>query len=498
MSSPPTQLNSRPWSRGSIVSTIAFVLTLVVLGAIALATMSNHDDRDALSAPTTNCDTTINGVEQTLPGVGACDGDATVPQSPNESYVDESVPPVLVEPYRLTSWCDLNNRLDQRFPGNQDDNWYMNGVRAVASPNAGTTEPEITYANSQEWCALQQAGPFDLRYIVIVGQPVNEDGSPYTDEQARAAATESGVQYADRLPVVRQQTIVNSMGAYEGEGVVRQFLDGRSMVRVSLGVPVVDSNGNVTGMETDRGIFEDCLNGWRTPDFTPTETPSTDTPSTGSSTPPGSTPPPSTSTPPSSTPPTESTPPSTTPPTTTTPPSTTPPTTPPTTTPPTTPPVTTPPTTPPTTTPPVTTPPTTPPTTTPPVTTTPPTTSKPPGSDDCLRNGGQGEGCPSDGGQAYQPVNDYDGNQSEVDVQPSPVPTVEPQPLPTPTVAPSSPAPDPTPGGYQPDPSSGGTVPGGAGVDPDGSIVTNEPPADSTTVNDDLEDETITEVMPTD
>ena len=60
---------------------------------------------------------------------------------------------------------------------------------------------EITYANAQAWCTLQRDGSLDMRHLLVVGQPVNDDGTLVTDEQVRQAATADDVQFAERLPV---------------------------------------------------------------------------------------------------------------------------------------------------------------------------------------------------------------------------------------------------------------------------------------------------------
>jgi cell division septation protein DedD len=134
----------------------------------------------------------------------------------------------------------------------------------------------------------------DNRFILAVNV-----SDKLTDDQIRQQASDDGNPHVDSLAIVRVGSIINTR--HLGDERCDQFIDTRSMIRVSLGRVIFDTKGAFAGLEQSTGAFVDCHNLWRLPKSTPLPTP---TPN--ATTPPGTTPPttvPPTTVPPHTTPP---------------------------------------------------------------------------------------------------------------------------------------------------------------------------------------------------
>lgn len=386
----------------------------------------------------------LDGKTVDLPAVGGCAGNATsVPVGPMPSYQSADAPPLTQTGYRMGNWCHLTALLPVEQYG-----WYWEGAQRTAG---------VSFEQAQQYCDMQKRQPLDFRAIIVVG------GYNITDDEARELATKDGIKgvyHTDgtALPVIRYNSIINTRGLENQQ--MNEFVDSRSMVRVSLMAPIIDDKGTAdtaddvaTGLSPERGIFDDCTNAWRLPVKTyPVGKPelavynippAKNVPPT--STAPSTAPPPATTIPPATTPSTNTvvtTTPSTTVVTTTPSTSTT-----------------------------QTTTTATESTTTPTTPTTPTTeTSKPPQSWDCMQNAGPG--CPPNPAHQDPQVPRNDAQSSAL--EPVPGVTEEPQPLepwhPEPSDSDGSDEPAGPPStaasnGY--DPGSGpdgspGTMPGGA------------------------------------
>lgn len=386
----------------------------------------------------------LDGKTVNLPAVGGCAGNATsVPVGPMPSYQSADAPPLTQTGYRMGNWCHLTALLPKDEYG-----WYWEGAQRTAG---------VSFAQAEQYCEMQKRQPLDFRAIIVVG------GYNITDDEARELATRDGIKgvyHTDGtvLPVIRYNSIINTRGLENHE--MNEFVDSRSMVRVSLMAPIIDDKGTAdtsddvaTGLSPERGIFDDCTNAWRLPVKTyPVGKPEL---AVYNIKPAGNVPPTSTAPPPATTIPPATTPSTTTPSTSTTQTTTT----------------------------------TTESTTTPTTPTTLTTeTSKPPQSWDCMQNAGPG--CPPN--PAHQdpqvPRNDA---QSSAQYEPVPGVGEEPQPLepyhPEPPASDDGPAGPPSSAasngydpGHEPD-GSPGSAPGGAAGptnDPGSSVLAPNPSAD--------------------
>ena len=141
----------------------------------------------------------------------------------------------------LTDWCDLRARVDDFGL-----DWYAQQFQVNG-------HFRYTWEDTATWCQRQRENNLDARGIVIVG--VNN----VSDQRAREIAREDGVEHPERLPVLRYAEVINTRGLARHE--LSEFVDGRSMVRVTL-LPLVRTSEGLQ-LDPTEGVFTDCLNRWR-------------------------------------------------------------------------------------------------------------------------------------------------------------------------------------------------------------------------------------------
>jgi len=141
----------------------------------------------------------------------------------------------------LTDWCDLRERV-QRF----GMDWYKEAFQVNG-------HFRFSWEDTETWCNRQRRNNLDARAIVIVG------ANNVSDERARSIAREDGVEHPERLPVLRYTEVINTRGLERHE--LNEFVDGRSMVRVTL-LPLVRTSEGLQ-LDPTEGVFADCFNRWR-------------------------------------------------------------------------------------------------------------------------------------------------------------------------------------------------------------------------------------------
>jgi hypothetical protein len=211
--------------------------------------------------------TAANGQAMTLPLVDGSVG--TAPVSGSVSNQDSRTVPVSIgtpgDSTRTNTWSELDG-----LYGTQA--WYVDCANTNLAMSWGTDVPKYMATESKH----------DNRFILAVNV------SPkLTDDQIRQQAATDGNPNTGKLSVVRVASIINTR--HMANHRCDQFIDTRSMIRVSLGKVMLDAKGQFKSLETDKGIFVDCHNLWQLPKSP--RVPIKPTPSTTGSTPPGTTPP---------------------------------------------------------------------------------------------------------------------------------------------------------------------------------------------------------------
>jgi hypothetical protein len=135
----------------------------------------------------------------------------------------------------------------------------VNAAHATQYINAVNDRARATgfnWADIQKWSVDPRLkGTYTLTIQVF--------GSGFSDAEARNIAAELvGRKLADVLPIVPHPAgiLINTRSI--GNGQVGDFLDVRSMVRVSLSPVVINKKGNLV-VGRNSGIFTDCFNIWR-------------------------------------------------------------------------------------------------------------------------------------------------------------------------------------------------------------------------------------------
>jgi hypothetical protein len=214
-----------------------------------------------------------DGKSVTLPIV--YDSQPNDPINGSQSNADPRTIPVTVgtasNDKRTNTWTELDALYGKTT-------WYTNCVDNHLGMNWPTDVPKFEATEDQH----------DNRFILAVNV-----SSSLTDDQIRQKAADDGNPHVDKLPIVRAASIINTRNL--GEERCDPFIDARSMIRVSLGKVVFNSDGSFKQLEQDKGAFVDCHNQWWLPKTqpvpTPTPTPSsTRTPTTTPSGPPSSPP----------------------------------------------------------------------------------------------------------------------------------------------------------------------------------------------------------------
>ena len=202
---------------------------------------------DSATTSTTPGQATVvedDGTERQVPFVG--DGPGVSSPVPQSVVTDTPEAPAVVnDDVRstglLTDWCDLRERVRQHGM-----EWYKEQFQVNNHFRFG-------WEDTATWCQRQRDNNLDARAIVIVG--VNN----VSDAEARSIAREDGVEHPERLPVLRYAEVINTRGLERHE--LSEFVDGRSMVRVTL-LPLVRTSEGLQ-LDPTEGVFTDCLNRWR-------------------------------------------------------------------------------------------------------------------------------------------------------------------------------------------------------------------------------------------
>jgi len=243
-----------------------------------LAGLSNSVDAGRCTDNPSASVTTADGKSVILPAVYGEQPDQ--PINGSQSNQDTRTVPVTAgttgDKHRTNTWSELNDLYG-------DQKWYTDCTNSNLDMNWSTDVPKFESTESQH----------DNRFILAV----NVSGK-MTDEQIRQQASDDGNPNVDKLPIVRVGSIINTRHLADNQ--CDQFVDARSMIRVSLGKVVFDDKGNFKELEQDKGAFVDCHNLWQLPKTPPVPVTPHPTPST-TTTPPGT---PPTTTPPTTTPPT--------------------------------------------------------------------------------------------------------------------------------------------------------------------------------------------------
>lgn len=202
-----------------------------------------------------------------------------LPISGSQSNLDPRTVPVTAgtngDKVRTNTWADLLDLFG-------DQKWYINC--------ANTNLDMDWYHDAPKYTTTEAA--HDNRFILAVNT-----SAKLTDDQIRQRAAADGNPNTGKLSVVRTPSIINTR--HLAQDRCDTFVDSRSMIRVSLGKVVFDSQGQFKSLEQDKGVFVDCHNLWQLPKSAPVPT---TPPTPGTSTPPGATPP--GTTPPHTVPPT--------------------------------------------------------------------------------------------------------------------------------------------------------------------------------------------------
>jgi len=174
-------------------------------------------------------------------------GDSANPISGPESNADPRTP-VVREGDIVANWAELDALLGT-------DTYYKECVDKTAKMNWDSDVPKFKLTESV-------AGN-DPRFILAVNTTAS-------DEAIRKIASDSIGEDLSGLEILRVDSIINTRGFTTSS--YQEFLDRRSMVRVTLGKFVYNDDGSVRGLQTGTGVFVDCHNPWRLPTPTPTPT----------------------------------------------------------------------------------------------------------------------------------------------------------------------------------------------------------------------------------
>ncbi len=218
--------------------------------------------------------TDVDGKTKTLAIIYG--GQPDKPITGSESNRDARTVPVTTgtsaDAHRTNSWSELDGLYGK-------EKWYTDCANSNLAMNWDTDVPKFVATEKEH----------DDRFILAVNTSLNDDA-------IRQKAASDGNPNVGTLPIVRVDSIINTR--HLNINHCDQFIDARSMVRVSLGKVTLDEKEQFKDIETDNGAFVDCHNLWRLPKSKPIPTP-IPTPSQSTH---GSTPPPGTTTPPTSPP----------------------------------------------------------------------------------------------------------------------------------------------------------------------------------------------------
>lgn len=174
-------------------------------------------------------------------------GDPNHPISGSESDQDSRTP-VVRDGGTVSSWTELDALLG-------DDLSYTQCVERTTSVDWQENIPKYK---------VEEAKGIDARYILAVNV-----AKSVSDDEIRRIESEEADEDLSNLSILRVDEIVNTRGLKEGG--CQEFLDRRSMVRVTLGSIVWDPDGSIKGVLKGEGVFDGCHNAWRLPTPKPSQ-----------------------------------------------------------------------------------------------------------------------------------------------------------------------------------------------------------------------------------
>jgi hypothetical protein len=229
------------------IATILFVCVLSLMTFTPRQTSSTAASKTTVVTPTAT-PTPTNEKTDPVTGLPIVDGgNPAEPISGTDSNSDPRTP-VVREGDVVANWAELDALLGA-------DTSYTECVNATTGLNWSSDVPKFKLTESLDGN--------DPRFILAVNTTA-------TDEAIRKIASDGTGEDLSGLEILRVDAIINTRGFTTGQ--CREFLDRRSMVRVSLGLFLYNPDGSVKGLQAGKGVFVDCHNPWRLPTPTPTKT----------------------------------------------------------------------------------------------------------------------------------------------------------------------------------------------------------------------------------
>lgn len=213
---------------------------------VATAKVEALKQRSAKCNPADTTSSTAGGEnpDGTLAVLPVATGDETI-----SSIYDPNTPPTYADAAAqgpVLNWCDLRDRMG-------GFGYYTQGV----NDRAGNTG--FTWGDLDRFCETGKT--YQALAIHVFGLDVSE-----AEAQQLAAERYPTVprNLIDTLPIVRHAAGFNNTmgdGSFQ-DGVMKDYIDRRNMVRISLSPFIYDEAGNPTSISGRSGVFVDCYNVW--------------------------------------------------------------------------------------------------------------------------------------------------------------------------------------------------------------------------------------------
>ena len=229
------------WTPKRIV-TLATVIGVTIVCLAACFKLQRSNDSVATPAAATTKAVTLQLTNGTLQDVPQISGGQDVIA---DSTGFKETPPVV--PVSESKKCGVPTTWKSLYDCVETNHWewYIDGVNRYAS------ETGFNWNDVRQWSTLSDDR--DVRAILIA------NWSGKTDWEARNDVRSLVGNDADKLPIVRQDCIVNTRGLEKD--TLSQFSDCKRQVRVSL-APLKFEGSKLIGWRNDAGVFIDCYNLW--------------------------------------------------------------------------------------------------------------------------------------------------------------------------------------------------------------------------------------------
>lgn len=241
--------------------------------AASLQTAFDSDECVAERNPTTttaeDATTTTTEVEEEedpASGLPIVEGGDPAAPTPGSETDEDPRTPMVRDGDIVTGWRGLDRLLG-------DDSTYINCVNE--------TVPDFNWGRDVDPMKRAEREGEDTRFILAVNTQTN-----LSDDAIRQIASEDVGEDVSHLQILRVEQIVNTRGFEDGG--CEQFIDRRSMVRVSLGRVIFNWDWTIQGLADDGGVFVGCHNPWRLTVPTPPAPGSPDSPDNPDNPPPPS------------------------------------------------------------------------------------------------------------------------------------------------------------------------------------------------------------------